>query len=366
MRILKYIFASLFVLAALSSCTGTVDENSLPILAVSDSEIDLASGETAVFTVTFNGVDVTDQSVIYCGGVAMEGSEFAPEAVGDYVFYAEYEGKISVEVSLAVIDTTPVVVESKYRRHVCVAEMTGAWCVNCPGGYNLMYEKLSIPSNKKYKENLHICAFHSDMEGFDTLAVAATQDIVRAYDLISLGYPSFVTDFRKTDEAVGNLTSDGIGEFIPSIKTSHDEYPAHCGVAVSSSLSADRKKADITVKLASELTSGYRMIVLVVQSRITGFQKTTMYPSGTPDYIHNHVVRKVVTGYESTFTGEKMSDSSVVKAEEEVSKTWTVDIPKEWVLENTEIYAIALDANGYANNMNVCAIDGGDSGYDLI
>jgi hypothetical protein len=40
-------------------------------------------------------------------------------------------------------------------------------------------------------------------------------------------------------------------------------------------------------------------------------------------------------------------------------------VDKRWVLENTQIYALALDQNGYVNNMNVCAFDGGDSGYDL-
>jgi hypothetical protein len=48
-----------------------------------------------------------------------------------------------------------------------------------------------------------------------------------------------------------------------------------------------------------------------------------------------------------------------------VAKEWTVEIDRKWVLENTEIYAIALDADGYVNNMNVCSISGGDSGFDL-
>jgi len=40
-------------------------------------------------------------------------------------------------------------------------------------------------------------------------------------------------------------------------------------------------------------------------------------------------------------------------------------VDESWNLDDTEIYALVQDMNGYINNMNVCAIDGGDSGYDL-
>ena len=60
-----------------------------------------------------------------------------------------------------------------------------------------------------------------------------------------------------------------------------------------------------------------------------------------------------------------MTSDGKIAAGQEAVKKWTVDIDKRWVLANTAVYALALDSNGYVNNMNVCAIDGGDSGYDL-
>jgi hypothetical protein len=72
-----------------------------------------------------------------------------------------------------------------------------------------------------------------------------------------------------------------------------------------------------------------------------------------------------VTSYKDTFTGEKLTEDGVVASGNVVTKEWTVEIDRRWVLENTEIYAIALDAEGYVNNMNVCGISGGDSGFDL-
>lgn len=364
MRLFTKILYSLSVALIISACSGTVDENSVPVLTVSSSELDLAGGEEAVFTVTYNGVDVTSQSSVFLAvdssTDALPDAVFTPQTVGEYVYVAEYNGKLSNTVTVKVIDTTPVVIESKYRRQVCVVEMTGAWCINCPRGYQLIYEKLSIPSYRKYKEMMHLCAFHSDLEGTDTLAISATQDLAKRYNIGS--YPSYITDFRTS----GLLTEDGINEFVPSIKSSVEDYPAHCGVAVSSVMNADKTQAEITVKVTSELTSDYRVVVMVVQNQIVGYQKTTMYPEGDSGYIHNHVVRQVVTSYEKTFTGEMFGETALIEAGQEKTRSWTIDVPSKWVLENTEIYAVILDADGYANNMNVCAIDGGDSGYDLI
>lgn len=343
----------------LAACSGNVDDTALPVLTASDTEIDLADETQSVFTVMFDGVDVTESSVVYnaADDSALEGHVYAPDQTGSAEFYAVYEGKQSNAVKVNVINSKPEV-ESKYKRHISVMEFTGAWCVNCPDGYDNMMLQLSKPSMSGYKENLHLCAFHSNAEGNDTLAIAATQDVIRMFS--GLAYPSFVVDMRP--QHAGLLTSDGIGDFQPAVKASAEEYPTHCGVAVSSVVSDGVAK--ISARIASEFTTEYRMIILVVQDRIKGYQKHSDYGE-LSDYSHRHVVRKVVTSYEKTFTGEKLTDDGIVSAGETAEKQWNVEIDDRWVLENTEIYALALDANGYVNNMNVCAINGGDSGFDL-
>ena len=124
-------------------------------------------------------------------------------------------------------------------------------------------------------------------------------------------------------------------------------------------------QAEISVKVQSEHTSQYRVIVLVVQDAVKGWQKTNLYPEGDDNYIHKHVVRKVVTSYSGTFAGEKITEDGIIASGAEASGSWTVAVDESWNLDDTEIYALVQDMNGYINNMNVCAIDGGDSGYDL-
>lgn len=360
MRVLRYIF---FVVVAfvLAACAGNIDDSSLPVLTVSDDQIDLAGETEAVFTVTYDGKDVTSESEIVSDNAAVkvEGAVYTPAEPGSVSFHAVYQGKESNVVTVNVVNSRPEVV-SAYKRNICLIEFTGAWCVNCPDGYDLMKLQLSKPSMSKYKENIHLCAFHSNREGTDSLGIDATQDVFKLFE--GLAYPSFSVDLRKSSS--GLLTSDGIGNLVPSILASVEEYGAHCGVAVSSELNADGSKAEVSVKVTSELTSEYRVVLLIVQNAIKGYQKHGQYGEMS-DYTHNHVVRKVVTSYAGTFTGEKITDDGVIAAGTEKARTWSVDVDDKWVLENTSAYALVLDANGNVNNMNLCLLDGGDSGYEL-
>lgn len=343
--------------AALFSCSGNIDDSSLPVLEVSDAEIDLATESQAVFTVKYNGVDVTADASLVSDAEGLQGNVYTPSEPCTAVFKAVYKGLESNEVTVTVINTE-VKIESKYDRHVLVAEFTGASCAFCPEGFDNMSLQLSKPAMASYKPNLHICAFHSEEMGKDTLAIPATMDVKDMFSGLDL--PSYTIDLRDA----GGLNTDGLAGFNTAIKASFQEHTPHCGVAVSSALSADRQSVEIQVKVASELTSEYRVVVLVVQDKIVGYQKHGNYGE-LDDYTHKHVVRQVVTEYVGTFAGEKITDDGKIAAGAEAEKSWSIPVDRRWVLENTEIYALALDKDGYVNNMNVCAIDGGDSGYDL-
>lgn len=343
--------------ALLFSCSGNTDDASLPLLEVSDTEIDMATETQAVFTVRYNGMDVTAEASIVSSAEGLEGNVYTPAEPCTAVFYAVYDGMESNEVTISVINTD-VKVESKYDRHVLVAEFTGASCAFCPEGFDNMSLQLSKPAMASYKPNLHICAFHSEEMGKDSLAIAATMDVKNRFSDLDL--PSYTIDFRDA----GGLNTDGLAGFNAAIKASFQEYAPHCGVAVSSLLSADHESVEIKAKVASELTADYRVVVLVVQDRIVGYQKHGTYGE-LDDYTHKHVVRQVVTEYAGTFTGEKITDDGKIAAGAEAEKSWTVPVDKRWVIENTQVYAMALDKDGFVNNMNVCALDGGDSGYDM-
>ena len=135
MKFFGKIIIQVFLGLALSACTGTVDDTLRPILSATDQEIDLSVETNTVFTVTYNGVDVTADSEIVSisGAEGLQGNVFTPATVGSFEFQATYNGVDSEPVIVNVTDTD-IVVETKFRRHVCIMEFTGSWCINCPKG----------------------------------------------------------------------------------------------------------------------------------------------------------------------------------------------------------------------------------------
>ena len=77
------------------------------------------------------------------------------------------------------------------------------------------------------------------------------------------------------------------------------------------------------------------------------------------NYTHRHVVREIVS---ATYRGDRIGNSTVT-AGAEVEKTYEIEIDEVWNLENTYIYVIAIDAEGNANNLNYCLLNGGVSDY---
>ena len=135
--------------AAFASCSGNIDDSSLPVLEVSDTEIDLAKETQAVFTVKYNGVDVTTEATVVSSAEGLEGNVYTPAEPCSAVFKAVYNGLESNEVTVTVINTD-VKIESRYDRHVLVAEFTGASCAFCPEGFDNMSLQLSKPAMAAY------------------------------------------------------------------------------------------------------------------------------------------------------------------------------------------------------------------------
>lgn len=345
-------FAACAAVLATLSCSGTIDDSvsDVPVLSADKTIITADGKDVVTFTVTSAGVDVTSSSDVVCieTGSKLSKKTFTVSEPGTYTFKATYSGKESDIVT--VVAEEKAVVVSAYARQVCIMEFTGAWCAFCPDGFTKL--NMLLTGDPVYSKYVHMVGLHSKSGGEDPMALDIVEKIYADFKDPSgsaLAYPSFLTDLR---EAGGLTTNIEAGK---SIETSFNEYPAHCGVAVSSNIVGS--KAEVTVKLTSELTSSYRVTALVIEDRVRSPQKNGSMTVN--DYPHRHVLRAVLT---SSYKG---TDLGTVEKGKEVQKTFTADVNSEWNLENTYIYALGIDSYGYVNNMNVCQINGGDSGYEM-
>ena len=237
--------------------------------------------------------------------------------------------------------------ESQFQKHIALWEFTGAWCANCPAGYTNMNFILS--ANSAFTDYVHPMAFHSNTSDTDDLAIEATDKIMMDMNVTSLGFPSYVVDMHY-----GGSLVEGVN-LKEHLYEAMEDNPAYCGVAVSSELTDGN--ASVVVKIHSEIDAVWRCGVYVVEDKVKYYQKDGMKEH--ENYTHRHVVREIVS---ATYRGDRIGNGTAA-AGTEVEKTYDIEVDQAWNLENTYVYVIAIDANGYANYLNYCLLNGGVSDY---
>lgn len=321
------------------SCSGERDEE-LAITIISDRANIPADGESQVtFTVYEGNADVTSQAKImnFETGEILNSNTFSTTEPGEYTFYAEYNGRKSYETRV----TAEQVLVSQFVRNVCLMEFTDAGCTFCPDASRYIDRTIL-----QKMDNVYLMAFHE----VDQWKSEQYPDLKSRFEIPSTPYA--VVDMR---EGISLETGDR-DKTKSLVQASMQAYPAHCGVSVTSTLTDNT--ADVSVKVWSEMSSNYRLAVYVVEDGIIGEQKDGQLVEDK--YYHQYVVRKMIS---SSIGGDNLGN---INSGQEASKQYAIAVDSSWNLEKTYVYALALDKNGYVNNMQVCLLDGGTADYEYI
>ena len=132
---MRRIFYIVSILLAAAGCVGQKDDPVNIVMTSDRSEINVTAGESATFSVIFNGEDVTDfADISFVSGTTTDPTlvknVFTPTEEGSWMFAATYDGYESEPLTV-----TAFVVQEEgkdfYRRSL-VLDFTATWCVNCP------------------------------------------------------------------------------------------------------------------------------------------------------------------------------------------------------------------------------------------
>lgn len=333
----KILMLSAAALLLMVGCAGTVDE--LPVTMEADVQTIPADGVSKVkFTVFEGNADVTADAVIVDADTeqALKGATFSTTVPGEYSFYAELNGRKSQIVKV----TAEEVVVSQFVRNICLMEFTDAQCTFCPDASRFIDRNI-LQKNP----DVHLMAFHEK----DKWASDQFPTLASKFKLTATPYA--VVDMRE-GMSLETGARDKVKE---AITASSRQYPAHCAVAVSSVKDA-QGNASVEVKIHSEKSTEYSIAVYVVEDGLIGSQLDNGLEE--KEYYHQFVTRKMIS---QTVYGDNLGR---IQSSEEKSKTYTVAVDADWNLAKTYIYALAMDSNGYVNNMQVCLLDGGSAGYE--
>lgn len=320
-------------------CSGS-DEELMVSMTASVPSIPADGKSQVKFTVFEGNADVTAQSVIYNNDTnqALPANTFSTTSAGEYFFVAEYKGRKSDLVKVV----AEQVVVSKFVRNISLMEFTDAQCAFCPDASR--YIDRNILSKN---ENVHLLAFHEkDQWKSDHFPV-----LFQKFNLTAT--PSASVDMR---DGIG-LETGGRDQLKAAVSESNTLYPAHCGVAVSSTVDP-QGLAKVTVKLYSEKSADYYMAAYVVEDGLKGAQLDGSLTE--QNYYHQFVVRKLLS---ATVYGDSMGR---IASGSEKTQEYTLSVSSDWNRAKTYVYALAIDSNGYVNNMQVCLLDGGDADYEYI
>lgn len=330
------------------SCSGNSDESEQTevILSVSKNTL-IADGKDAItFTVMQAGVDVTADATIrsIMDSQTLDGNTFSTSKAGTYAFEASYGKYVSKLITVVAKSTS--VAPSRFVRRICAMEFTGTWCAMCPAGMT----RLNYLISSDYEGIVYLMSFHVNGTSADPMAIEQSSILSKKFAIS--GYPSCVVDMRK---------EMGLSENYTVMRTifneSLEKYVSHCGVAISSLYNEAGSEAKVTVRVTSEKTSDYRLIVYAVEN---GLKYEQNDGGNYRDYTHNHVVRKLLS---VSVDGDKLGQ---IPEDKEITQEYAVTLDNTWKAENLSFFALVTDENGYVNNLAVCEAINGNADYEYV
>lgn len=352
-------FAVLFSALAVLSCAGTMDDSgaseepdSVPegVLRIfaDKTSIDADGNDEVTFTVMFGSRDVSNEKTLQL--VRKYGSEekymaygankFSTVTAGKYEFSAKYyyagnhvsDNSVTVEAKQFFSGE-----EDEYEQRVLGAYFTSTGCTSCPSATKGLKDLQAANPGK-----ISIVAFHSHMGAVnDPMTIAETGDFNAALGGFD-GLPRLFWNMRQGTNLIGPSFTESYEEEI-------SQYQPQCGVTVDTE--AAGSKYAINIGITSNIPAVYRYIVFLVEDGIVADQ------TGDPDYVHNNVVRAVLTSP----SGDKINDNLplTVGVEAKTAKVFSPD--EDWNLENMRVVVAAMlsDDGGYnwtANNVAECKL----------
>ncbi len=309
------------------------------LIDVSAESISIDKGETATFTVTYFGEDVTDEALIVdvtSGGYEiMDGNEFSTLRPGIHTFFAMHDNHSSEKISI--LATSESNVSNTFYRRNLVTKFTATWCTYCPA----MTTAIEM-AKRLYPDRLCEMAIHSSDELSIDSYYSSYSSAMNVVGLPTVGI-DMDKDFSTTVKSSTWIAS--------SAEQSMKNNPTVVGIKADVTLDGTVLNIDIESTYVADGT--YKIVVALLQS---GFNYSQ---TGTDDtsYTQDHVLRGF---FQASPLGDMLGD---LIAGERVENHYELDLETtldQDTIDRTEILVCILndvgDAVYHVNNVITCGI----------
>lgn len=209
------------------------------------------------------------------------------------------------------------------KRKVLVEELTGVDCANCPKGP----QELDALS-KIYGKNLVAVAIHAGARGsFNKQLPGAAynfntdelEELVAAIGEPSL-FPSAAINRQEANGDPSLFYEQPWGGLV-ALELGQDH---NVGLFLENKYDSETRQVEVEVRIAPEadLSGGHNLTVYMVQDSIVDPQN--VFGTLTPNYVHRHVLRKVLTNVAGDGIDEPLTKGAVV------TRTFSYTLPADF------------------------------------
>jgi len=246
---------------------------------------------------------------------------------------------------VAVSDTTYVTTpQSQTPRRVFVEEYTGVQCTNCPAGAELIKQAELDHPGLVVAVGLHSGSLSSPIRNVskDTFQTVFAQNLLNSY---------FDEDANKPSAAIDRIKENGAYFYAAtkwlSVINERLATPSPLNLSVTSSFNASTEEFTIAVEgnYTADVSQKQSLTIEITED---GIQDAQDGADGSVilDYIHNHVLRDMLTEY----TGQPLlSDLPSIEKGRVFVKVFKYKIPDakkaKWNVDNMNIIAVVHNSD---------------------
>lgn len=263
---------------------------------------------------------------------------------GVYEFQASF-GSAVCEQTVTVISQNRNKYE-KYHKNVAVIKITSESCSACPD-WGVRYSKIS----DYHKEHAILMECHGNFQRQDKYSLQLNgKDLALVLGgnfWASLTWPSSIYDMRS------GLISGGTSAIEDKIKEQLWDNPATCGMKISSSLSSNELKIDVT--FCSEKDGSYDIAYVVLLDN--------EYYSDAAFPLEDKTFSEIIYACSENISGYQKSSAFEATAGKEVKKSYTFSNPAfEAKKKNLRVVALAMrkgegeDGKSFIDNAVECPV----------
>lgn len=322
---LYYLFFLLFG-SCISACSSGDSGDDGPggngdsglVLAVDHDSIPQITGK-AVFTITFNGKDITKQASIIDKATMkpMEGNVFSMTKPGDYTFYAAALGSVTNDVTVTVVPA----ITRLLQKNVLYQAMTSINCSMCPLNHRAMEKEIGLNPGRSC-----VLAYHGNFAGvIDPFTVDYTAVFQKPYGLSGTFGPILADHwFVVNPDDMSQVSKRYL-------------LPGYVGLSINTTLTGNSATITVNIRALDEIKGVHKLGVAIVEDKLPHRQNDDGI--WIEDYVHNDVLRHFLT----EVFGEQLPDGTI-NPQKDASRTYTWNnIPANFNKNNLRVVAFLME-----------------------